>query len=301
MKSENPKTNPKQMKHIFKYILGLTIALAMFSCQEDPMKEIADGNWNKERNILSVKLQNQFGPGEIVRDEFETSVTVSVNKVGLDLSAVKIDEIVLSYGASSSVTVGGTLNFDNADNKAELTVIAASGEELTWTIVVQPYDMFYVGNWSFTEQRIYVNQEWGSKFDRPIQDNFPNAALELDNSVTIAYKGYENGRTFGTINNAAGSDGEYGVFANDNVDISSKIRHLIPKGESTWQMDLATNTMYITKDGKTATAIVTKDGSTMKFVYELPFKPEEPYWDYGDHDNFLSWSYQYDITFSTAK
>jgi len=60
-------------------------------------------------------------------------------------------------------------------------------------------------------------------------------------------------------------------------------------------MDLSNNTLYITKNGKTSEAKVSKTDQGMKLVYVLQYKPEEPYWDYGAHDNYLCWSYQFDI------
>lgn len=288
------------MKRIFTYTFLAILAVVLFSCQKDPLADIRDGSWNKERNILAITLQNQIGPATIIRDEFETTITAFVDQSGLDFSAVKVESLVLSYDASANVETGGTLNFNNAEYKSEITVTSKAGESLVWNIILQPYDLFYIGKYNFSKQDISINQEWGSKWTEPISQSFPKAVPEADNSVEVIYEGYKNGRTYGTIINAAGADGAYGVFANDGVDISSKIRHLIPEGTSNWEMDLNSNTMYITKNGKTSEAAVTKVDGGMHLLYVLKYKPEEPYWDYGAHDNYLCWSYQYDIELTSA-
>ncbi|MFA9391141.1 MAG: hypothetical protein ACERKD_15130 [Prolixibacteraceae bacterium] len=283
------------MKKIFKTILLITLATVFFSCQKDPMAEITEGNWNKERNIISITLENQIGPATIIRDEFETTITAFVDQTGLDFSAVKVESLVLSFKATANVEIGSTLNFNNDEYKSEISVTSVAGESMVWTIILEPYDLFYIGNWTFSQQLIHINQEWGSDFSEIISLPFPTSALENDNSIELIYEGYENGRTFGTINNNPGADGAYGVYANDAVDITSKIRHLIPTGTSKWEMDLASNTLYVTKDGLTSEAKVTKTETGMQLIYVLQYKPEEPYWDYGSHDNYLCWSYQYDI------
>lgn len=283
------------MKSILKYIIISALITVLFSCQKDPMTEIREGSWNKERNIISIELQNQIGPAAIVRDEFETTITAFVDQNGLDFAAVKVESLVLSYDATADVEIGGILNFDNAEYKSTINVTSKAGETLTWDIILEPYDLFYVGKWAIDKQLIYIDQEWGSKWSEPITQNFANSAFETDNPIDIVYEGYRNGRTYGEIINAAGSDGAYGVFANDGVDITSKLRHLIPEGNAKWEMDLSNNTLYITKNGKTSEAKVSKTDQGMKLVYVLQYKPEEPYWDYGAHDNYLCWSYQFDI------
>ncbi|HKM93411.1 MAG TPA: hypothetical protein VJY41_07150 [Prolixibacteraceae bacterium] len=283
------------MKQIFKTTILVSLALLMFSCQKDPMSEILDGKWNKERNVLAITLENQIGPSTIIRDEFEQTITAFVDQTGLNFVAVKVESIVLSYDASANVETGGVLNFNNAEYKSEITVTSKAGEPLVWTIIIEPYDLFYIGKYAYAKQEISIKQEYGSEWAEEISTKFPKAIPEVDNSIEIVYEGYENGRTYGSLINNAGPDGAYGVFANDGVDISSKIRHLIPEGTSKWEMDLNSNTMYIIKDGKSAEAKVTKTEGGMHLMYVLKYKPEEPYWDYGAHDNYLSWSYQYDI------
>lgn len=280
------------------YIILIVLATVLFSCQKDPMADINEGSWNKERNIISIAVQNQIGPATIVRDEYEATITAFVDQNGLDFKAVKLDGLVLSYNAKGSIEAGQTLNFDNAEYKAEVTVTSQAGESLVWTIILEPYDLFYVGSWKIGEQLIYINQEWGSKWNESVTKKFTDAAPEFDNTIDIAYVGYKNGRTYGTIKNNAGSDGAYGKYVASDVDLTSKLRNLIPEGDATWEMDLTNNKLYITKGGKTSEAKVTKTETGMHLEYVLKYKPEEPYWDYGSHDNYLCWSYQFDINLS---
>ncbi len=62
------------MKKISFLIISV-LTLALFSCQEDIMDEVNEGNWNKERNITEIKFENQIGLPTIKRDG--ESATVS--------------------------------------------------------------------------------------------------------------------------------------------------------------------------------------------------------------------------------
>jgi len=83
----------------------------------------------------------------------------------------------------------------------------------------------------------------------------------------------------------------------DTVDMNYKLRHLLPTGESYWELDLNTLTMSIgvSKDEITSTAklVPTDTGVTLQF--EIPYKDNEPTWNYNNYDNYMCWSYQFDI------
>lgn len=279
-----------------QYILILAFASVLLSCQKDPMEDITSGNWNKERNIISLTLQNQIGPATIVRDAQQQKVTVFVDPDGLDFSAVKISAMELSYKAKANVDVNGTLNFQNADYKSQITIKSETGQDLVWDVVLKPYDWFYVKTWGIKEERIFVSQEYGSKFDKAITDVTPDASKEMDNSIQIIKDGVRNGKPYGRIINSAGTDAAYGSFSKSSVNLNPKLRILIPAGESTWEMDLSTNTMAIFKDGVTTNALVTKESFGIRLNYALPQTDRwNCRWDYGDYDNFWCWSYKYYI------
>ena len=54
----------KRYKFIF---LALTL-VTLFGCQKDPLSEIKDGGWNKERNIIGISFDGQIGQTTIARD-----------------------------------------------------------------------------------------------------------------------------------------------------------------------------------------------------------------------------------------
>lgn len=278
------------------YITAIACATVLLSCQKDPMEDIKDGSWNKERNIISITLENQIGPATIVRDDDSQTITAFVDPDGLNFSAVKINALELSYDAESSVPVNGTLNFDNAERKSQVTVKSATGSELVWDIVVEPYDWFYVKTWSVKEQRIFVSQEYGSKFDKAMTEITSDAVKEMDNSVQIIKDGIRNGRPYGRILNNAGADEAYGSYVVGDVNLDPKLRILIPAGESAWEMDLSTNEMYIIKDGVTSKAKVTQETFGIRLEYALPQNDRwNVRWDYGNYDNYWCWSYKYFI------
>lgn len=280
----------------FINIASVILFFVVLSCQKDPMEDIRNGSWNNERNIISITLENQIGPATIIRDEESQTITAFVDPDGLNFAAVKIKALELSYNARSNVEVNGTLNFDNAERKSEITVKSEKGNELAWNVILKPYDWFYVNTWSIKEERIFVSQEWGSKFDKAMPEIAPDAAKEMDNSIRIVKDGIRNGRPYGKIINSAGPDEAYGSFVVGNVNLNPKIRILIPAGESAWEMDLATNEMYIMKDGITTKAKVTKESFGIRLDYALPQNDRwNARWDYGNYDNYWCWSYKFYI------
>lgn len=280
-----------------KFISLAIIVLSLFSCQKDPMEDIKSGDWNKERNILSIKLQNQIGPATIVRNENEQKVTAYVGTEGINYSAVKIESLVLSYKATSDIKEQGTLNFNNAEYKSQLTVKSQTGADLTWDIYILPYEWFYLKTWGIKEQRIFVDQEWGSKFDRNIVDISANFSPEMDNEVEWVLDGFRNGKPYGRLINKAGTDGLYGSYKiSDDVNLDLRLRHLLPAGESIWEIDLATNQVSIIKGSTVSVAKLTKEAFGIRLDFTLPYKnPYQPRWDYGAWDNYMAWSYRFVI------
>ncbi len=278
----------------FKYFPLVAAMLLLFSCQKDPLEDIESGDWNHERNVLSINVQNQIGPAAITRNESTQKITVYVDPDGLDYAAVKINSLILSYKATADVEEGGTLNFDNPEYKSQITVTSQTGRSLTWDIILEPYEWFYVNEWKIKEQRIFVSQEWGSAWDEDITGVIADAAKEMDNTIEIIKDGIRDGRPYGRIINGSGEDGEYGSFKlSEDVDLNPKLRHLIPIGESDWEINLDTNVMTISKDGATSSAKVTKEGDGVRLEYAL--QTHDPRWDYGAYDNYWAWSYKYHI------
>ncbi len=260
------------------------------------MEIVNEGSWNKERNILSITLENQIGPATIVRNDVEQSITAYIDSEGIDLSAVKIVSLVLSFNATSDVGVNGTLNFNNEEHRSSIKVIAESGDEMEWQVRILPYEWFFLGTWNIIEQRMYSNQEWGSNFNRNVLEECPGIGPEMDNTIEWKLDGFRNGKPYGTIMNNAGADGLYGTYNIGEVPLDNRLRHLLPTGESTWEMDLATNEITIMKGGTIARAIVTKEDFGVMLDYALPYKnPYQPDWSYGPWDNWMAWSYRFTV------
>ena len=68
------------MRKLTYVALFLTIGM-MFSCQKDPMSEINDGDWNKERNIIGITFADQVGTATITRDGNNAEINFTYNTV----------------------------------------------------------------------------------------------------------------------------------------------------------------------------------------------------------------------------
>ena len=45
------------------YVLFAVIGLMHTGCQNDPLEDIEEGNWNNERNVLEIKLEFKMKGG----------------------------------------------------------------------------------------------------------------------------------------------------------------------------------------------------------------------------------------------
>ena len=277
------------MKKTLILILTAAIAAMSVSCTKTIDKEIP----SNEVSLLELKIQGQMGTAVIERDGNDASATVYImDSPEYPYSNVLVEGIVVSRYATSSVETGEYLNFSNPDRKAKITVTSESGKTLDWWIYIEPYDAFYVGTWKINNIYLHCNQkisgagtgEWdtalnGSEFG-------DNGLPEYDNIITITLDEEMKGNTLtGTITNDAGADGEYGNFygvmdpySEDNpLDMNPRLRYLLPAGTATWELDLTTNVMTISKDNVTsAMTFQNRNGSTCSFCFDLPSAVDEP-------------------------
>jgi len=246
-------------------------------------------------DITAITVADQDGEASIDVDNHQVTVTVQDN--GADSSAIELTGLALSYGATASVAVGDALNFTTG-NATTVTVTSEAGESQNWTVnlvVKQAIE----GTYTMASALIHVNQEWGSDFSKEISTDFPDALAEYDNQIRIVNEGMDGDRPFGTLTNSAGADGIYGDFNHPDadVDLNAKLRHLVPTGDSYWELDTTTGIFYIgaSKDEITsqATLIATETGYVLAF--ELPYRELEPRWDYGNYDNYMCWTYKYEV------
>lgn len=276
-------------------------------------KEISKVLPSNECSVLDIRVYGQLGKAEIERIDDENGlITIFINKTStFPWANVKVEAIALSARATSDLGPDSTLDFYNPDRSAVLRVTSQTGKSVDWTIQLKPYDAFYVGVWQVIDAKIYVDQNisgcgtaaWETQISG---DEFGYyASAELDNVITIR-KDDEmlDGKFTGTITNDAGLDGQYGQFKavwpgeyeiEKPLDMTSRLRHLIPEGESTWVLDLATNEMKITKNNITSTMTFETDSwGNMVFAFKLPNASSDP-----EGSNFFNnfWRSSYKFTY----
>ena len=88
---------------VLQYIYWLIVsAFLLGACQVNPLDEVEEGDWNKERRILGLTFENQAGDATIsLNVDDPTKGTVEVTIVNPDFSqAIKIKKMEVSYKAS---------------------------------------------------------------------------------------------------------------------------------------------------------------------------------------------------------
>ena len=269
------------MKTFFK-ILTLGVLSFQISCQVDPQSDIEDGNWNQDRNVLSIKLKNQIGNANIQRvDDTKGTIELIVNvDESLDLSKIAIEDIVLSYGAKASVTKGSFLDFKNENYSSTLTVTSQTGKDRVYTLIVNPFRESIVGTYQINDLSLFggTGPEYGggailSLTSKPwawSSSNGPQA--ELDNSLTFTLDGVtDEGNTYGKVVNDAGKDELYADFKyvlNPETDVNHFYRK-IPVGESTWFRDYTLGTITFTAEDGTKSVGSLKENETINVGYGM--------------------------------
>lgn len=293
------------MRKIIYFCVSILAAGVVFSCD----KTIEQDDPHREKDLLEIKLQGQMGTAVIERDGDDATATLFILPgEGFSYSAVRVDGIAVSAYATANVGSGDVLNFSNPERKAELIVTSQSGESLEWTIYLQTYDPFYVGTWTVADVKLHCDQnisgsgngvwdtQWWNRNAEVGNSEFGLSGMaEYDNVVTVTLNEGEvvNNRLTGTITNDAGPDGLYGNFygimaphsVTEPLDMNPRLRHLLPPGESAWELDLTTQQMRISQNNITSTMIFANDGSTVRFRFILPSAADEPY---RTDDNFYN-------------
>lgn len=252
----------------FKKIFALILIPIAFSCVKDPLEDIEDGaTWNNERSIINISFENQVGQAEVIRDDEDSgTIIIAINVDAVpDLSTITLKNLELSYGANASLEQGETLNFENGDQSANITVTSPTGKTREYTIYVTSFQETILGTYNITDLVVYggTGPEYGGGAVMPLASKpwvWPETGgpqAELDNMVTFELEGItEEGNTFGKITNSAGEDGMYADFlfvGDPETDVNHFYRKL-PKGEGTWLRNYTTGNVIITfEDGRTAT------------------------------------------------
>jgi len=318
------------MKRFARYIMLFCLVVSVQSCVKDLQDDINDNDWNHERSIIEIQLENQVGTAEIENTDSESGtiqLTINTSAVS-DWSHVKLKSLQLSYQARCSVKVGDALDLSNTGKSAIIEVKSAVGETRKYAIKVSEFTESLEGTWKIEDLTLYggTGPEYGGGAVLRLADkswcwpeaNSPDA--ECDNSLIFKMTDIlENGNTTGTCVNEAGPDGKYADFIfqgscnneNPGVDVDvNKFYRRIPEGESTWERDYSANTITFTDmDGvKTVGKLVgsgTEDlgnGLSMTvtnnaFTFELIGADD---WTniYSDYDKFVKKPRKYYISVS---
>lgn len=291
-------------------VVMAVIAVLTVSCSKTIDSELA----GRDVSLLELRLKGQMGTAVLERTDESASATVYVlASGGFDWSAVEVEGLVVSYGASASVSDGDVLNFNNPERKASVVVTSASGSTLKWWIYIKPYDAFYVGRWRIVDVKLCCNQRLAGCGEGSWETQLSGSEFgsygtpEYDNRIQIDInEGVRDNKLTGTITNEAGADGEYAHFwgvlspysVESPLDMDSRLRHLLPPGKSDWELDLTTNKMSITKDNITSVMTFGDRGDNVLFRFSLPSAAGEPSQN-GFYDNM--WRSSYELYYEVFK
>jgi hypothetical protein len=318
------------MNSLNRILIFLATTALLFACQKDPLKEVNDGDWNKEKNIIGITFNGQVGNATVTRDGDKGTIRFTYNTATSDdFSAIAITELEISYGATASVSVGKTLNFENAKDSAVITITPVHGKPMDWTITLTPFTETLLGTWSITGLVVYggTGAQYGGAGVVEMTDKSwcwnatTGPAAEKDNALTFTLTGINDaGNTYGTIINAAGSDGLYADFTftytDPDVDVNGFYRK-IPKGTGTWEHNYSAGTVIFTfSDGTKTTGVLVEagvksftdsDGTAFtKTVNDLSFEFSLSGTDdwssiYSDYDKFVKNPKRYWIDITKSK
>lgn len=195
-------------------------------------------------DIKSFAVENQVGDAEINNDAKEITVVIPDN--GADLSAIKITNLGVSYGANVNKAVDEMLDFSSG-NMVQIIVTSEAGEEAVWNIKLQievdPSQVTIAGTWTISEIGMYCDlftwESWGWDKYAKITDYMSAVNGELDNTITFTVDGKNaQDQLYGNYENNAGTDGLYANFVSDDAnwpetDFNNRFRK-IPTGTGTW-------------------------------------------------------------------
>lgn len=260
------------MKRSILFIaMGALVLLS--ACTKDPWDQISEGSWNQDRKILNIKFAGQAGLAKVTEVDESTGiidVQLATNLVA-DMSSVEVSTLELSYNATSSVQLGGKLDFTGA--APTITVTSATGKSRVYTINMTEFTETILGCYAITSSRVWggTGPEWGGgALMEPSTKSWcwymdeghgPNA--EYDDYLEFTLDEIrDDGNTTGKCIHYGGVDGKHwnclfkaAVNKEGDTDVDlHKFYRQIPVGESTWVRDYVNNTIsFIDANGKTTT------------------------------------------------
>lgn len=284
----------------------LMILIFFSSC----VKKIDQKVPSRERAILDIKLHGQLGNPIIERNDRTASIYIYIlDSPDYPYTSVTVEDIIVSNNASTDVKAGDKLNFYNPDRWAKINVTSETGQTQEWRIYLKLYNAFYVGVWKVEDIKIAVDQRISGsgtgRWETQMNGNEFGyySSYEYDNIITVNMQPeMVNGKFTGTIINDAGADGKYGDFkgiysgeyTTDNpLDMNTRLRYLLPPGQSSWTLNPVTNEMKITQNNITSTLTFSSDswGNTL-FRFALPDGSGDPVGK-NFYNNFWRSSYRF--------
>lgn len=282
---------------LYKFILLTLTAVILLACQKDPMSEIKDGTWNKERNIIEVSFSGQIGKSKITRAG--NVATVEFLDYSDDFSNIQINSLEISYGATTTVKIGDKLNFNNTEKTATVTISPANGEPLVWKIKASLYVNPYKGTWGIQSFRMKWDDwnGWGLKGEAEVALKMTNAAPGIDDIITFGgIDGVDaSGAYYGVYERTSGADGKFGTYVSSKgTDYSDKFGQL-PNGKGKYFIN-PDNSVSVAIDGSTkkynSNGSKTTDGITMNFDLKATQIWTIDWNDYYGNENQFKMTYQ---------
>ena len=279
-----------------RYIFATLIAVAIFGCQKDPLTEINDGSWNKERNIINIAFADQVGKASIKRDG--DNALIEFSDYSDNFGAIEVKSLELSFGATASVSAGGKLNFDNPDKTATITVTPANGEPLTWTLKASKFINPYKGTWSIQNFKFKWDDwnGWGLQGEANVTDKMVSVANGMDDIITFgAIEGASPaGLLYGMYERKSGANAAFGSYGFKSVDWSDKFGQL-PNGAGKYYIN-SDNTVSIEIDGSskklTSKGSKQTDGTTMTYQLNAAQNMTIDWVDYYSTENQLKVAFE---------
>jgi len=264
------------------FLLFTTILLACFtSCEKDPWDDVSDGGWNHERTILGVLFEGQAGVADIENTDATTgiiSLKISPDLV-TDMSKVHIQNLSLSYEATSSVEKGETIDFSGS-SVPTITITSKMGETRTYTLKMTAFEESVVGTYAINDLYVYggTGPMYGGAYAARVLDKSwlwttgtTGPSAECDNYLVFTLtKIKDDGNTTGDCYNYGGETANWWdctLVASQNKaktgDLNlDKFYRKIPKGHSTWVHDYTAGTITFTGDnGVTSSGTLIDSGT----------------------------------------
>jgi len=237
----------KKIRFVFAAFAALML---IASCQDE--KDLKPSG-SDERSITSIKFEGQLGEAAVpeIIDAENGRIDVQIaTALCEDMTKVKVEELVISYKATASVEVGGTL--DLSSGVAEIVVTAESGKARTYKVYCDPFTEPLEGKYSVINTAMIGgigDPSWGGielidpiekkswLFEESIANGTGPAASNDDYFEIKCTKINDDGSTEGTCTLYGGVDAKHwDCMYHLQYDLKSTFR-TIPLGTSYWHKE----------------------------------------------------------------